>query len=159
MPIIRVRYARHGIRLFNEGERIVPGQKAYDQYKETQIMTASQGQLIVMLYEGAIRFIDSAMQALDDQKLDACNNHLIRAQDIITELALSVNFDAGDLASRLYSLYMFFNKFLLEANIKKDKKSMENVKEMLKSLLESWREIAVKGSSGKSSSGGVNVAG
>ncbi len=54
---------------------------------------------------------------------------------------------------------MFFNKTLLEANIHKDKKEMQNVREMLQSLLDSWQEVAAKGSQGKSSSGGVNVAG
>ena len=122
-------------------------------------MTASPGKLIVLLYEGAVRFINSAINALDEKKLDVCNNSLIRAQDIITELALSINFDAGDVASKMYSLYMFFNKQLLEANIRKDREIMVEVRDMIADILESWRQIADKPVSTPQTGGGLNVSG
>ena len=62
---------------------------AYSQYRETQIMTASQGKLVVLLYEGAIRFIDAATTGLDNKKYDVVNTNLLRAQDILTELAIA----------------------------------------------------------------------
>lgn len=134
---------------------------AYSQYRETQIMTASQGRLVVMLYEGALRFIDNALAGIEAGKLDQVNSALLRAQDIITELALSINFDAGDLASKLYNLYMYFNKSLLEANIRKDVDQMREVRSMLESMLDAWRQIADKAGpkSGVAAVGGVNIAG
>lgn len=137
----------------------MPGKNPYNQYKETQIMTASQGKLIVLLYEGAIKFIEGAISALDERKLDTTNNYLLRAQDIVTELALSINFEGGELATKLYNLYMYFNKELLEANIRKDRAQMVRMKEMLASLLDSWRAIADKPNATPVKSGGVNIAG
>jgi flagellar protein FliS len=131
----------------------------YNHYKETQIMTASPGKLIVLLYEGAVRFINAAINALDEKKLDVCNNSLIRTQDIITELALSINFEAGELASKMYSLYMFFNKQLLEANIKKDRALMVEVRDMIAEILESWRQVADRPVPGQKPGGGLNVSG
>jgi len=134
---------------------------AHSHYRETQIMTASQGKLVVLLYEGTIRFIDNALTALKDKKLDAVNNNLLRAQDIVTELALSINFEAGDLASKMYNLYMYFNRRLVEANIRKDKEPILEVRGMLVSLLEAWKQVADKTPSVNSmgSAGGFNVSG
>ena len=137
----------------------MPDRDAYSHYKETQIMTASQGKLIVLMYEGAIKFIESAANSLDAKKLDVVNNNLIKAQDIITELAISINFEAGEMANNMYNLYMYFNKNLLEANIKKDKAMMLEVRDMLSSLLEAWKKIADKSGDSPVRSGGVNIAG
>ena len=141
-----------------EGGRL-PEKNPYNHYKETQIMTASQGKLIVLLYEGAVRFINNAITAIQENKLDVCNNSLIRAQDIITELALSINFDAGEIASKMYNLYMYFNKQLLEANIQKDTEMMVQVRDMIADILESWRQVADKPVAGAQSGGSLNVSG
>lgn len=131
---------------------------AYSQYRETQIMTASQGKLVVLLYEGAIRFIDAALVGLDTKKYDLVNNNLLRAQDILTELALSINFEVGDIASKMYNLYMYFNRRLVEANIRKEKEPILEVRGMLVSLLETWRQVADKMPS-RPQAGGLNVSG
>jgi len=133
----------------------------HSQYRETQIMTASQGKLVVLLYEGTIRFIDSALAALKEKKLDAVNNNLLRAQDIVTELALSINFEAGDLASKMYNLYMYFNRRLVEANIRKDKEPILEVRGMLVSLLDAWKQVADRAPTVNpmGSAGGFNVSG
>lgn len=138
----------------------MPAKDPYSHYKETQIMTASQGKLIVLLYEGAIKFIDTAVRGLDEKKYDTVNNNLVRAQDIVTELALSLDFNAGgELASKLYNLYMYFNKRLLEGNVSKDKDPLLEVRSLLTGLLDSWRQIADKAPDTSSSSSGVNIAG
>ena len=131
----------------------------HSQYRETQIMTASQGKLIVLLYEGTIRFIDAALAALKDKKLDVVNNNLLRAQDIVTELALSINFEAGDIATKMYNLYMYFNRKLVEANIRKESEPILEVRGMLVSLLEAWRQVAEKPPARPQSGGGLNVSG
>jgi len=131
---------------------------AYSQYRETQIMTASQGKLVVLLYEGAIRFMDAATAGLESKKYDAVNNNLLRAQDILTELALSINFDVGEIATKMYNLYMYFNRRLVEANIRKDREPILEVRGMLVSLLEAWRQVADKMPS-RPQPGGLNVSG
>ena len=115
----------------------------YNQYKETQITTANQGKLIVMLYDGAIKFLNIALDNMDPKKYDVVNNNIIKAQDIITELLLSLNMDqGGEISRNLFSLYMYFKKQLLEANIKKDPENIRHVLKLLKELREAWDQIS-----------------
>ncbi len=133
---------------------------AHSQYKETQVLTASQGQLIVMLYDGAIKFIKSAVSMIEDKKkYDKVNESLIRAQDIVTELMLSLNFDeGGEMANKLYSLYLYFNKLLIEGNIKKDPKPLNEVVEHMESLRSSWAQIANQNNEVNTKQMGVNIS-
>ncbi|MCD6121215.1 MAG: flagellar export chaperone FliS [Spirochaetales bacterium] len=133
-------------------------------YRETQIKTASQGTLIVMLYDGAIRNINLALESLKEKprKLDKISNYIIKAQDIITELIVSLDFEkGGEIAKNLFSLYVFMNRQLLDANITKANKPLEDVKKLLAELREAWAEIVKKGAGANNEKGseGVNIAG
>ena len=133
-------------------------------YKQTQIKTANQGRLIVMLYDGAIRSINIALESFekDAKKLDDISSSIMKAQDIITELMVSLDFDrGGEIAKNLYNLYVFMNRQLLEANIRKDNKPLFNVKNLLCELREVWVEIAKKKyfSTSEPAPGGINIAG
>ena len=132
-------------------------------YRETHIKTASQGKLIVMLYEEAARQMEEALKMLSSEapKLDAVNNSIIKAQDIITELMVSLDFDkGGEIADNLYSLYIFFNKQLMQANVQKDPELIKPILEMMKDLKEAWVQVFQKAGTGSSEiSGGVNIAG
>jgi len=115
----------------------------YNQYKTTQITTANQGKLIVMLYDGAIKFLTIALDNMEPKKYDIVNNNIIKAQDIITELLLSLNMDeGGEISRNLFSLYMYFKKQLLEANIKKDPAIITHVLKLLKEMREAWDQIS-----------------
>ncbi|MFN3245729.1 MAG: flagellar export chaperone FliS, partial [Leptonema sp. (in: bacteria)] len=82
------------------------GKRQYDVYKDTEIQTADQGKLILMLYDGAIRFLNIAIDNMDYRKYDIVNNNIIKAQDIITELMLSLNMDqGGEIAKNLFNIY------------------------------------------------------
>jgi flagellar protein FliS len=83
-------------------------------YRETQIKTASQGKLVVILYDGLLRFIDLALENLPKKKYDLVNNNIIRAQDILSELSIALNMEAGDISQRLLSIYSFLNMKLIE---------------------------------------------
>jgi len=132
-------------------------------YRETKIKTAGQAKLIVMLYDEAIKQIDLAQSYLEDNSkaLDQVNNAVGKAQDCITELMASLNFEkGGELAQNLFNLYMFFNQQLMQGNIDKDTEPMKLVKGHLNELREAWIEADKKlKSNGGSSSGGVNIAG
>ncbi|HRX15250.1 MAG: flagellar export chaperone FliS [Spirochaetes bacterium] len=120
----------------------------YDQYKKTQVNTASQGKLIVMLYDGAIKFLTIAAESMEPKTYDIVNHNIIRAQDIITELISSLNLDSGgEIANNLLSLYLYFKKRLLEANMQKDSKILEEVMKHLRELRDAWNEISNKESS------------
>ncbi|TAL32948.1 MAG: flagellar export chaperone FliS [Spirochaetes bacterium] len=117
----------------------------YDQYKRTEISTANQGKLIVMLYDGAIKFLNIAVENMNPRTYDVANNNIIKAQDIIAELIVSLNMEeGGEIAKNLLSLYVYFKKRLLEANIQKDAGMVAEVITHLKDLRESWDKISAK---------------
>ncbi len=133
-------------------------------YKETQIKTANQIRLIVMLYDGAIRHLNLALDAIagGHRRYDQVNNHIIATQDILSELTASLDFEkGGGLAKNLFSLYSFMNRRLLEANLKKDAAPLVEVKKHLGELREAWEEISTrKGLEEKTAPDtGVNIAG
>jgi flagellar protein FliS len=133
-------------------------------YKEIQIKTANQIRLIVMLYDGAIRHIAFALDAFREghRRYDAINNHLIAAQDILSELMASLDFDKGGvIAKNLFSLYSFMNRRLLEGNVNKDPAPLADVKGMLAELREAWEELSTRKGLGERTSPttGVNIAG
>ncbi len=134
-------------------------------YKEIQIKTANQIRLIVMLYDGAIRHINLAVDLFADgyRRYDAINGHIIAAQDILSELMASLDFDkGGTLAKNLFSLYSFMNRRLLEGNLKKDPAPLSEVKKLLGNLREAWDEISTKKGLEEhttSEATGVNIAG
>ena len=133
-------------------------------YKETQIKTATPGKLILMMYDGAIKNLNQALQDMDNEhrRYDSISNSLIKAQDIIAELMISLDFErGGEIAKNLFGLYVFMNRRLLDGNIKKDKAPLEEVKALLIELRGAWAEVADKAgiSTGSSQSRGVNIAG
>ena len=136
----------------------------YRAYRDTQIKTAGQGKLIVMLYDEAIRQIDTAIHAMDgsSDEVDAISNALIKAQDLVTELMVSLDFErGGDIAQGLFSLYMFFNQQLVDANMKKEPEPLREIKKMLAELRGAWVQISgmqLPPDDGPARSG-VNIAG
>ena len=147
-----------------EGGKTVNPNDPVQTYKEIQIKTAGQIRLIVMLYDGAIRHLNLAADSFSEghRRYDAINNHIIAAQDILSELTASLDFDrGGTLARNLFSLYAFMNRQLMEANLKKDPGPVGVVKKLLTDLREAWAEISTrKGLEEKGGTvTGVNIAG
>jgi flagellar secretion chaperone FliS len=138
-------------------------QSKLNAYKETAIKTASQGKIIIMLYDEAVRQLDISVSLLEDEntkEFDKVNNAILRAQDMITELMVSLDFEkGGEIAQGLFSLYMFFNRQMMEANMKKDVSSLKWVRGQIAELREAWIQIINKSGNGKQSAGGVNIAG
>jgi flagellar protein FliS len=133
-------------------------------YKETQIKTATPGKLILMMYDGAIKNLNQALQDMDDEhrRYDSISNSLIKAQDIIAELMISLDFErGGEIAKNLFGLYVFMNRRLLDGNIKKDKAPLEEVRTLLMELRGAWAEVADKAGvpAGSNQIRGINIAG
>ena len=133
-------------------------------YRETQIKTASQGRIIVMIYDEAIRQIDAAISGLDEggDTLERVNTALIKCQDLVTELMVSLDFErGGEIAENLFTIYLFFNKQLSQANIRKDPEPLRSVRSMLAELRSAWASISGKsiGESESRGSSGLNIAG
>ena len=134
-------------------------------YRETRVKTASPGQLVVMLYDEALKQCDIAIELSGEgakprpDRIERINAALGKAQDVVTELMASLDFEAGgEIAQNLFSLYVWFGRELLEANIAKDTGRIKSVRRMLAELRDAWAEVALKAKGG-SSSVGVNIAG
>ncbi|MCF7913964.1 MAG: flagellar export chaperone FliS [Spirochaetaceae bacterium] len=137
-------------------------QNRLNAYRETHIKTASQGKIIIMLYDESLRQLDTAIHLLKDntREYDKVNSAILRAQDMVTELMVSLDFEkGGDIAQGLYSLYMFFNQHMMQANMKKDADMLSTVRSQLNELRTAWDQVVNKAQNGGQNSGGVNVAG
>jgi flagellar protein FliS len=137
--------------------------KRISSYRETQIKTASRGQLVVLLYDGLIKFLDIALENIPKKKYDAVNTNVLKAQDIITELILSLNLEAGEISTHLLNIYTFLNSKLIEGNVKKAQEPLRFVRSMACELRDAWKEIAKRsgnpGLDEMKKEGGFDIAG
>jgi len=134
----------------------------HDAYRQVQIKTANQGRLILMLYDGAIRNIDAALEATPQKQrgYDLVNAAIVKAQDIIGELMASLDFDrGGEIARNLFTLYVFMNRQLLEANLRKTDPPLRDVRRMLLALRAAWAAAAVKATAKDGATSRVDIAG
>lgn len=109
-------------------------------YQQSSVQTASPGQLILMLYDGAIRFVKLGIAGVEEKDIAKANNSFIRAQRIINELMASLNMSVP-ISSTLLGIYEYLNRRLIEANIKKDTGPAEEVLGHLNELRSAWSQI------------------
>jgi flagellar protein FliS len=111
-------------------------------YKESAVLTATPGQLVVMLYDGIRRFLFQATVAMREGNIEICNNRLQRAEAIIDELNATLDMSAGEVSENLRSLYVFSRGHLMQARIKQSPEMIEEVSKLLDTVGDAWREIA-----------------
>ena len=112
-------------------------------YRQQSVMTASPGQLVVMLYDGALRFLLQAATAMRAEDNLGCDAKLRRAEAIIEELLATLDKQRGGvIASRLEGIYVFCKRHLIEARIQRDAGKIDKVAELLGELREAWAQIA-----------------
>lgn len=117
----------------------------YNAYREIGVRTASQGSLVVMLYDGAVSHLEEAIALVEGENrlapghIEAFGKHLQKVTDIISELEASLDLErGGEIAENLMALYIFFTKQLTAGTISHDKKQLQDVLGMLTELQESW---------------------
>lgn len=120
--------------------------KGYGQYtqayQKAQVNTVDQRKLIVMLYDGAIRFLTAAMEKLNAGDSFEAHNNLIKGKSIIAELLASLNMEqGGEIAKNLQRLYSYMFNELIDANLNKDGKRIEHVLHLLRELRVGWQGI------------------
>ena len=115
--------------------------QAHQTYKQVHVETASQGKLIVMLYDAAIKRTEEAIRLLDTKKFDEVNNNLIRAQDIIAELRASLDMKTGEIAANLDRLYDYIHRLLIGGNVRKQKSPLEESLKLMTALRDTWKEL------------------
>lgn len=112
-------------------------------YAENTIATQTPGRLVIMLYEGAIRFLKQAVSELEAGKFAEKGRLISKAQAVIQELNVSLDMEAGgDAAQNLRKLYNFSARHLSEADLQKDPQRLRDVIGILEELLQGWKSIA-----------------
>ena len=110
-------------------------------YRENSILTASPEQLVVMLYDGAGRFLRQAEGSMIDGSWLQASEKLSRAEAILDELLATLDMDAGEVADRLQSIYVFCKTRLIEARIERDPVRVDQVARLLGELREAWSQV------------------
>ena len=111
------------------------------QYQKSSIETASKEQILIMLYDGAIQFLNKAKIALANKEIEETHNNIIAAENIIQEFINSLDREvAPQLAANLTSLYEYFIRRLVYANMKKKVEPIDEVLSFLKSLKSTWEQ-------------------
>ena len=112
-------------------------------YKQQSILTATPGQLVVMLYDGCLRFLNQAAYAMRGGDIAESNARLSRAEAIIEELHATLDMEKGGVvASRLQGIYVFCSKHLIESRLERDPEKIEKVSELLSELRDAWAQVA-----------------
>lgn len=115
------------------------------QYQNVQVLTADRVTLIVMLYDGILRFNRLALKAISDNDIPGRGVHINRSLEIIGELANSLNMEeGGEIAKNLSKLYDFCANALTEANLKSDPKAIESVNRVILEIKSGWEAIAAE---------------
>ena len=110
-------------------------------YRESSVLTATPGRLVIMLYEGAGRFLAQAAAAMRQGDVTRAYGRIAKAEAIVEELLVTLDMSAGEVAERLQGLYVFWRRQLIEARLERDPERIEQVAAMLGDLREAWSEI------------------
>ncbi len=115
------------------------------QYQKNEIETASPEKILIMLYEGAIQYLNIARIEMTSDKsvkdIGKIHTNIVGAQNIISEFQETINFEVGgEFANKLYSLYSYLYQKLVEANVKKDVQAIDEVLKHLRSLRDAWKQ-------------------
>jgi flagellar protein FliS len=113
-------------------------------YTESSVLTASPERLVVMLYDGAIRFLNQSAAAMREGQRDRSREKMRRAEAIVDELNVCLDMSYGEIPQRLREIYMFCKRTLHTANVRAEPAGIEAVTRLLAELRESWDEIAAK---------------
>lgn len=112
---------------------------AYETYKSVTVDTASQGKLILIAYDVAIKSCRAAIELFNDNLgIEMRSRHIFKAQDAITELMGALKMDVGEIAQNLYKLYDYMLRRLVESNVKNDPSKCKEVLGYLENLRDAW---------------------
>jgi flagellar protein FliS len=112
------------------------------QYTTHSAQTATPGQLVVMLYDGFLRFCAQGRLAFEQGDVGTSGNRFTRAQDIVTELRVTLDMTQGEIAQNLASLYEYVGERLTAARLKKDMAEIDEAVRVMSDLRSAWVQIA-----------------
>ena len=109
-------------------------------YRNSSIQTASKAELTLMLYEGAIKFCNIALQGIEDKDIEKAHNNIIKAQNIITEFRATLDFKYP-VAKDFDLVYDYIYRKLVEANLKKDADALNEALKYTREMRDTWKEV------------------
>ncbi len=112
----------------------------YAAYANSKVATATPAELTLMLYDGAIKFCNIAIMALEEKDLEKAHNNIIKVENIISEFQITLN-HKYPVAKDFDAVYKYLKERLVEANVKKDKEVLEEVLEHLRTMRDTWKEV------------------
>ncbi len=118
----------------------MPGQNPYEQYQINKIMTASPAEITLMLYEGAIKFCNIAIMAIEQKDMEKAHTNIMKTQRIIEEFRNTLDRKYA-VAEDFDRIYVYVLQRLFQANINKDEEILEEVNRHLRSLRDTWKEV------------------
>lgn len=111
-------------------------------YMNNEVMTASGKKLVIMLYEGAVKFLKRSLMAMDKKDIEGTGKNLVKAQAILVELMSTLDFqEGGSVAESLHALYDYMYRQLIQANVSKSTENISEVIGYLQELQETWEKI------------------
>ena len=112
-------------------------------YRNSSVLTASPGQLVVMLYDGMARFLKQAEIAAGEGAWGHASDRMTKADAILDELLVTLDLDAGgELAQRLQAIYVFCKRLLIESRVERQTEPIRHAARLLAELREAWAEAA-----------------
>ena len=121
----------------------MPAQNPYEQYQRNKVLTATPAEVTLMLYEGAIKFCNIAIMAIENNEMEKAHINIMKTQRIIEEFRNTLD-RQYEVAEDFDRIYVYVLRRLFDANIKKDKEILEEVNGHLRSLLDTWKEFMRK---------------
>ena len=112
----------------------------YAQYNNSKVMTASPAELTLMLYEGAIRFCNMAINGIEQKDIEKSHNNIVKAENIIDypQATLDMKYPV---AEHFNDIYNYLQQRLVQANLKKDVEILQEVCEHIRSVRDTWKEV------------------
>jgi flagellar protein FliS len=129
---------------------------AIQMYRQTQAQTAPPGELVLMLYRGAVRFVAAGLAGIEARDIQSAHTNLVKAQAVIAHLRDTLDVErGGQVAQGLAQLYEYLSRRLMEANVKKDPVPAREVEGHLRELLGAWEQAvrSMGGAAGRPLSG------
>lgn len=122
--------------------------QGYAAYASNRIMTASPAELTLMLYEGAVKFCNIAIDGIEKNDIQKAHKNIVKVENIIEEFLATLN-HKYPVAADFQNVYTYLQQRLVEANIKKDKEILEEVVEHLRTMRDTWKEVMRQAGAGR----------
>ena len=129
------------------GRLKMTNKQGYAAYANNKIMTATPGELTLMLYEGAIKFCNVAVVAIEKGDVEKAHQNIMKVEAIIEEFQVTLDRKYA-VAEDFDNVYKYLQQRLIEANLKKDKEILEEVLKHLRTMRDTWKEVMKKATSG-----------